>query len=60
MGWAIGANLVNIALDALFMIPLKMGVLGGVIATLIGWFVNLLAYLAYCAVKEKKTKLDCI
>ena len=56
MGWAIGANLVNIALDALFMIPLKMGVLGGVIATLIGWFVNLLAYLAYCAVKEKKDK----
>ena len=56
MGWAIGANLVNIALDALFMIPLKMGVLGGVIATLIGWFVNLLAYLAYCAVKEKKAK----
>jgi|GEM_PF-5783059 hypothetical protein len=38
------------------MIPLKMGVLGGVIATLIGWFVNLLAYLAYCAVKEKKAK----
>ena len=29
------ANLINIALDALFIINFKMGVLGGVVATVI-------------------------
>nr|WP_318024032.1 MATE family efflux transporter [Mycoplasmopsis primatum] len=52
----IAANVINIALDAVFIIPLKMGVLGGVIATIIGWLFNVGAYTIYIAIKEKQQK----
>ncbi|UUD36756.1 MATE efflux family protein [Mycoplasmopsis californica] len=51
---AIISNLCNIGLDALFIIVFKLGVLGGALATLIGWIVNLLGYLWYCYYNTKK------
>ncbi len=50
------ANLINIALDALFIINFKMGVLGGVVATVIGWLFNTSAYIIYIVVKDRKQK----
>ncbi|EFF41239.1 MATE family efflux transporter [Mycoplasmopsis alligatoris] len=54
MYWAIGANIAGIAFNALFIIVFKMGVLGGVLATIIGWTINLLAYIAYIYVNNKR------
>ncbi|WP_027120531.1 MATE family efflux transporter [Mycoplasmopsis lipofaciens] len=56
MFWGILANVVNILFDAIFIIPLKLGVLGGVLATLIGWAINLIAYLIYIIYHERKNK----
>ncbi|MBU4693341.1 hypothetical protein KQ878_00375 [Mycoplasma zalophidermidis] len=47
MGVGIGSNIINISLDAVFIIVLKQGVLGGVVATIIGWTFNLLMYVWY-------------
>lgn len=60
MFFAIIANVANIALDALFIIVFKMGVLGGAVATIIGWIINLGGYLWYCFynTKKKSTWLD--
>ncbi|MEA4115360.1 MATE family efflux transporter [Mycoplasma sp. 744] len=54
----IGANLINIALDAVFIIVFKMGVLGGVLATIIGWIFNLSACLIYTYLKSKQKHLQ--
>lgn len=56
MGWVIGANIVNVVLDWVFIVPCKMGVLGGVVATIIGWSINLTAYLAYVVINSKRNK----
>ncbi|QVK09608.1 MATE family efflux transporter [Mycoplasma mycoides] len=53
---AIVANLINIGLDALFIIVFKMGVLGGVVATVIGWVFNTFAYIIYIVIKDHKQK----
>ncbi|QVJ96047.1 MATE family efflux transporter [Mycoplasma mycoides] len=53
---AIVANLINIGLDALFIIVFKMGVLGGVVATVIGWVFNTFAYIIYIVIKDQKQK----
>ncbi|QVK01706.1 hypothetical protein I7636_03085 [Mycoplasma mycoides subsp. capri] len=53
---AIVANLINIGLDALFIIVFKMGVLGGVVATVIGWIFNTFAYFIYIVIKDHKQK----
>ncbi|WFQ93374.1 membrane protein [Mycoplasma feriruminatoris] len=53
---AIVANLINIGLDALFIIVYKMGVLGGVVATVIGWVFNTFAYIIYIVIKDHKQK----
>ncbi|OAB49095.1 MATE family efflux transporter [Mycoplasmopsis gallinarum] len=53
----IAANLINISLDALFIIVFKMGVLGGIWATIVGWTFNLLAYVIYTAIQHKKGHL---
>ncbi|ADE19944.1 MATE family efflux transporter [Mycoplasma crocodyli] len=54
MFWAIIANLVGIGFNALFIMVFKMGVLGGVLATIIGWSVNLLSYIAYIVYNNKR------
>lgn len=56
MWWGIGANLINIGLDAVFIYVAKLGVLGGAIATIIGWTINLLAYIGYVIYMDKKQK----
>ncbi|WP_036436724.1 MATE family efflux transporter [Mycoplasma elephantis] len=57
---AIISNISNILLDMLFIIVFKLGVLGGALATLIGWSINLLGYLSYCwyNARKQKTWLD--
>ncbi|MCU4117397.1 multidrug transporter MATE [Mycoplasma zalophi] len=55
MIWAIVANVIGLAFDALFIIVLKMGILGGALATLIGWFFNLGAYSIYVWIGNKQS-----
>ncbi|MGX9383086.1 MULTISPECIES: MATE family efflux transporter [unclassified Mycoplasma] len=54
MIWAIIANIVGLIFDAIFIIVLKWGILGGAAATIVGWTVNVLAYFAYVIVSDKK------
>ncbi|WP_051616989.1 MATE family efflux transporter [Mycoplasmopsis columboralis] len=51
---SITSNLINIALDALFIIVFKMGLLGGVVATIIGWTFNLVSFVIYVWIKNKQ------
>ncbi|WP_029512626.1 MATE family efflux transporter [Mycoplasmopsis iners] len=51
------ANFINIGLDALLIIVFKMGVLGGVVATIIGWAFNLTAYVIYVQIKHRKKQI---
>lgn len=51
------ANVINISLDALFIIVFKMGVLGGIWATIVGWTFNLSAYVIYTTIQHKKGHL---
>lgn len=53
---AIVANVINVACDALFIICFKMGVLGGVMATIVGWTFNTITYFAYISIKIKQNK----
>lgn len=52
--FAIIANIANIALDYIFIKYFKMGVLGGAVATIIGWIINLGGYLWYCFWNTRK------
>ncbi|QJR44400.1 MATE family efflux transporter [Mycoplasma miroungirhinis] len=54
MIWAIVANIIGLAFDALFIIVFKMGILGGALATLIGWVFNLASYSIYILIGNKK------
>ncbi|MBZ4204274.1 hypothetical protein [Mycoplasma tauri] len=56
MACGITANAINIGLDAIFIIVLRLGVLGGVIATVIGWSFNAICFFTYIAIKETKNK----
>ncbi|QJG66759.1 MATE family efflux transporter [Mycoplasma phocoenae] len=53
MIWAIIANLVGLALDAVFIIVFRLGILGGALATLVGWTINLFAYFIYVLINSK-------
>ncbi|WP_416737926.1 MATE family efflux transporter [Mycoplasmopsis meleagridis] len=57
MAAGIVANIVNIILDAIFIIVAKVGVLGGVISTIIGWMVNLCLCVIYTSYKAKKKEV---
>ncbi|VEU78317.1 MATE family efflux transporter [Mycoplasmopsis columbinasalis] len=57
MGVGIVANLINIALDALFIIVFHLGILGGALATLIGWAFNVFCYVIYIQSKHKKQEM---
>lgn len=52
------ANIINISLDALFIIVFKMGVLGGMLATIIGWAFNLIAYIIYVQIKHSRKEMQ--
>ncbi|MBN0919243.1 MATE family efflux transporter [[Mycoplasma] gypis] len=54
MIWAILANIIGLVFDAILIIVLRMGILGGAIATIIGWFVNVGAYFIYIYRSNKK------
>ncbi|QSF13999.1 hypothetical protein JXZ90_01760 [Mycoplasma sp. Mirounga ES2805-ORL] len=56
MGVSIVSNIINIVLDAILIIVFKLGVMGGIIATLVGWFFNLAAFLIYLSYMNKKQK----
>lgn len=47
-------NFINIVLDVLFIIVFKMGVFGGVVVIVIGWFFNIFVYIIYIVVKDRK------
>ena len=48
------ANAINIGLDAIFIMVLKMGVFGSVIALVMGWAFNVALFIIYIAVMENK------
>ena len=51
------ANAVNIGLDAIFIMVLKMGVFGSVTALVIGWAFNVALFIVYIAVMEKRKNI---
>lgn len=56
MVWAIIANIAGVILNAIFIIVLRLGVLGGVIATVLSWIINLSAYWFYIIINNKREK----
>lgn len=51
---AVCCNVINIALDLIFLKIAKLGMLGGGCATCIGWFFNFMCYLCYIFYLSKK------
>ncbi len=51
------ANLINICLDVIFIFVLKMGIFGSVTALVVGWAFNVILFIIYIAIMEKKQNI---
>lgn len=56
MFWGITANLINIGMDYILISIAKLGVLGGAIATVIGWTINVGAFVIYIIYMDRRKK----